>query len=669
MENMDIDGLCAVSTTIRSLAIDAIQKAKSGHPGMVLGAAELAAVLYGEILHHNPRNPSWLNRDRFILSAGHGSMLLYSILHLSGYDVSLDDIKSFRQVGSRCPGHPEYGVTPGVECTTGPLGQGVSIAVGMAISETMEAAHFNRDNYSVIDNYTYALLGEGCLEEGVSSESASLAGCLKLGKLIVYYDENRTSIDGPTDMTFNEDIRKRYESYGWQVLQGSMYDMVQIVQLTNEAKACTDRPTLIMLRSVIGNLSPLAGSCDSHGAPLGEENVALTKKTLGLPLDATFTILPAAVEYFNKKKTLFSKYESDWTTMFNEWSAKFPQLRRDWDSYLVANSVTSDSKNIDLSDILLDIKKPMATRAASGVILNALVKRAPNLVGGSADLTGPNKTKLSGEAVYSSINRAGRYIEFGIREFAMSAVCAGVALHGFFRPFCATFLVFADYLRAQLRLSSLMNLPIIYILTHDSIFVGEDGPTHQSVETLASLRAIPGVNVLRPADSFETRVAWDIAINTHDHPVCLVLTRQDLVPFNKYDTDWEGSLKKYGAYIARYGSSSPDITILATGSEVTMALDSCALYGEKNEGAAKNIRVVSIMDYKKFDSLDEAIQKNIMGNARRVICAEAGVSDNWKQFATTKKDLFCIDRFGESGPAKEVAKDLHFTAADLAALF
>lgn len=664
MENMDIDGLCAVSTTIRSLAIDAIQKAKSGHPGMVLGAAELATVLYGEILHHNPKNPAWVNRDRFILSAGHGSMLLYSILHLSGYKVSLDDIKNFRQVGSICPGHPEYKVTPGVECTTGPLGQGVSIAVGMAISETMEAAHFNRDGYNVIDNYTYALVGEGCLEEGVSSEAASLAGSLKLGKLIVYYDENRTSIDGPTDITFNEDVKKRYEAYGWQVLQGSMYDMVQIVDLTKKAKECGDRPTLIMLRSVIGNLSPLAGSCDSHGAPLGDENVALTKKTLGLPLNDKFTILPKAQEYFEARKAIFQNYESNWNKTFEEWSAKYPQLRREWDEYLLSNATDGSAKNIDLSGVTFDTAKKMATRVASGTVLNALSKMMPNLVGGSADLTGPNKTKLSDITLYSNANRAGRYIEFGIREFAMSAVCAGIALHGFFRPFCATFLVFADYLRAQLRLSSLMNLPIIYILTHDSIYVGEDGPTHQSVETLASIRAIPGVRVLRPADSFETRVAWEVAINDHNHPVCLVLTRQDITPFNKDDDNWVESLKKYGAYIVKNGSDKPDITILATGSEVSTALDACKIYCEGNKNG-KSVRVVSIMDYKKFDNLDTSEQRKIMGNAPRVICAEAGVSDNWKQFATTKNDLFCIDRFGESGPALQVAKDLHFTAEDL----
>lgn len=668
--NIDMEGLCAVANSIRSLSIDAIQKAKSGHPGMVLGAAELAAVLYGEALKHNPANPSWINRDRFILSAGHGSMLLYSILHLAGYPVSLDDIKSFRQVGSICPGHPEHGVTPGVECTTGPLGQGVSIAVGMAVSEEMAASHFNREGFSIVDHYIYSLVGEGCLEEGVSSEAASIAGCLKLGRLIVFYDENRVSIDGPTDITFNEDIKKRYESYGWQVLNGSMYNMLQMMELIEEAKSSTDRPTLIILSSTIGNMSPLAGSCDCHGTPLGAENVALTKKNMGIPLDSSFYIIPKAHEYFSIKASKFKKDEADWNNLFDLWSAKYPQLRREWDEYIKSNATDGSAPVISLLDTPLDLDKKMATRSASGSILNNLFKKLPNLTGGSADLTGPNKTKLSNAEIFSATNRTGRYIEFGIREFAMSALCSGIALHGFFRPFCATFLVFADYLRAQLRLSSLMDLPIIYIFTHDSIFVGEDGPTHQSVETLASLRAIPGVVVLRPADSAETVLAWEIAANTHDHPVCIVLTRQDIAPFKKHDDTWRESIKARGAYVARFGGDRPDITILATGSEVTMALDAVNLYEEKNPTSAKSIRVVSILDFKKFDNItSEERNKVLLGGAKRVIACEAGVSDNWKEFVSDRKDLFCIDRFGLSGPGGAVAKTLGFTADDLSKLF
>lgn len=664
MEN--IKSLNAVATSIRSLSIDAIQKANSGHPGMPLGAAEVVAALYGKIMKHNPTNSKWVDRDRFVLSAGHASMLLYSILHLSGYKVSLDDIKSFRQVGSKCPGHPEYGVTDGVECTAGPLGQGVSMAVGMAMAETMMAARFNTKNHKIVDHYTYSLVGEGCLEEGVSSEASSLAGHLKLGKLIVFYDENRVSIDGSTDITFTEDIKKRYEAYNWQVLQGSMYNIEEIIDLTQKAKACSDKPTLIMLKSEIGHFSPKAGTADVHGAALGEDNVKATKKVLGLPENECFTILPEATEYFNAKKTEFAKAEADWNQEFDEWSKENPELREKWDEQV---DFFTRCRSVEMTEMpSFTSSDKMATRAAGGKVLNAMAKAFDNLVGGSADLAGPNKTALNDcGGIYSAENRSGRTIEFGIREFAMSAICSGIALHGGFRPFCATFLVFADYLRPQLRLAALMNLPVIYIFTHDSIYVGEDGPTHQPVETLASLRAIPNVQVLRPGDAEETLEAWKMAMASKDHPVCLVLTRQDLQDYEKDDANWKENIKN-GAYIVKKGGDDPDITILATGSEVSLAVEAVkerSLSVDETSGGL-NIRVVSVIDYNKFDKMSEAEQNAIIGGAKRVICAEAGVSDNWKQFATSKNDLFCIDRFGESGPAVKVAEDLHFTAKDLA---
>ena len=464
---MNEKAINAVATSIRSLSMDAIQKANSGHPGTPLGAAEAAAVLYGEVLKHNPADSKWADRDRFVLSAGHGSMLLYSILHLSGYKVSLDDIKSFRQVGSVCCGHPEYGITDGVECTAGPLGQGVSMAVGMAIAESMLAAKFNTKNHTIVNHYTYSLVGEGCLEEGVSSEACSLAGTLKLGKLIVFYDQNKISIDGSTDITFDEDVAKRYEAYGWQVLKGNMYKPSEILKLVEKAKKCSDKPSLIILKSIIGFSSPKQGTCDTHGAPLGVDGVKEAKKTLGLPEDKDFYVLPEAYEYFESKKALWQKAEDDWNKEFDEWAKENPDLKKLWDAFY------NDEQTASPEEIVFSDTDKMATRDASGKVLNMMCQKYANIVGGSADLAGPNKTVLKDcGGIYSAQNRTGRTIEYGIREFAMSAVCSGIKLHGGLRPFCATFLVFADYLRAQMRVASLMKLPIIYVLSHDSIYVG-----------------------------------------------------------------------------------------------------------------------------------------------------------------------------------------------------
>ena len=646
----------AVASSIRSLSMDAIQKANSGHPGLPLGAAELAAVLYGEILKHNPADSKWTDRDRFVLSAGHGSMLLYSILHLSGYKISIDDIKSFRQVGSNCPGHPEYGMTDGVECTSGPLGQGIAMAVGMAVAETMLAARFNTAKHKIVDHYTYSLVGEGCLQEGVASEACSLAGHLKLGKLIVYYDCNKISIDGSTDITFTEDIAKRFEAYGWQVLNGSMYNPEEILKLSEEAKKCTDKPTLIILKSVIGYGAPLQGTADVHGAPLGADGVKTAKKTLGLPEDKDFYVLPEAYKYFEDKKAKFNSAEEDWKKEFDAWSKENPDLRNQWDAFH-AGKPTGNAKDAGFS-----AEDKTATRGAGGKILNVMADRYLNLVGGSADLSGPNKTQLkNGGGIYSENNRIGRTIEFGIREFAMSALCSGISLHGGLRPFCATFLVFSDYMRAQIRLASLMKQPVIYIFTHDSIYVGEDGPTHQPIETLTALRAIPGVQVLRPGDAQETEAAWEMAIEAHDHPVCIILTRQDLQGYEKADKDWKNTVK-CGAYIAKDCEGTPDITVLASGSEVSMAINAASKVTQKK------IRIVSVIDVKLFASLDEAAREKLTGSGVRIVTAEAGIGMEWMQFVKDKRDVFSIERFGESGPAEKVAEHLGFTAEKLAEL-
>lgn len=652
---MDTKGIAAVAKSIRSLSIDAIQKAKSGHPGLPLGCAELAAILYGEVLKHNPADSKWADRDRFVLSAGHGSMLLYSILHLSGYKVSLDDIKNFRQVGSVCPGHPEFGWTDGVENTSGPLGQGIALAVGMALAESIEAAKFNTAEHKIVDHYTYALCGEGCLEEGVSSEASSFAGHNKLGKLIVFYDQNKISIDGSTDITFTEDIGKRYEAYGWQVLKGDMYDVEGLLKLIEEAKKCSDKPSLIMLKSVIGKFAPKQGTPVVHGEPLGEADVAETKKTLGINPEEFFYVDPQALRYFEDKKAGFAKKEADWNKEFEAWAKENPELAKQWKASFEG---TADG---EAEDPVYEIGANVATRSASGDMINAMGLRYSCLVGGSADLKGSNKSGMKCDGgTYTPSNRAGRSIEYGIREFGMASEALGMCAHGGIRPFVATYLVFSDYMRPSIRLASIMKQPVIYDLTHDSIYVGEDGPTHQPIEQLSSLRAIPGVQVLRPGDAEETVAAWHIAMESKDHPVVLALTRQNVPVYEKEDKNWKETVKK-GAYVVKTGSENPDVTVVATGSEVNMALDAA----KKVNG--KTVRVVSVLDKNLFES-DEKFMNEILGGAKRVIVAEAGCRCGWEGIATGRKDLFTIDRFGESGPGKNVAQALGFTADKLAEL-
>jgi transketolase len=658
--NKELD---AVALSVRSLSMDAIQKANSGHPGLPLGAAELAAVLYGKILKHNPLDPAWKDRDRFVLSAGHGSMFLYSILHLSGYNVSLDDIRNFRQIGSCCPGHPEYGYTEGVETTTGPLGQGVSTAVGMAIAESMLAAQFNTPDFTVVDHYTYALVGEGCLMEGVSSEASSLAGTLKLAKLIVFYDENKISIDGSTDLSFTEDVAKRYEAYGWTVLHGDMYDYDGIEKLVAQAKK-SGRPSLVMLKSVIGKGAPtVAGTAKAHGAPLGPEGIAEAKKTLGLDPAKEFYVAPEAYSFFAERRKELAAAEAAWNKSFDEWSKKNPEKRALWDAAFVPGGI--DAKKLAAVAVpAFKEGESIATRTASNTVLNAFAQALPNLVGGSADLQSPNAVGLKGIAAYNAATPAGRYLHFGVREFGMAAIANGLQVHGGYRAFCATFMIFSDYLRPALRLAALMKIPSIYVLTHDSIYVGEDGPTHQPVETIASLRAIPNVRMLRPADAEETAIAWKMALARTDGPVCLALTRQNLTVFPKDDPDWKHTVE-CGAYVAKKGADKPDVTILATGSEVSMALAAAALVPQKK------VRVVSVISKELFDSQPAVIRDTIVGGAKgsvRVITAEAGVRVGWEGWTASSDDCFSIDRFGESGPANKVAAHFGFTAEKLAEL-
>ncbi|TFG85246.1 MAG: transketolase [Spirochaetales bacterium] len=649
---MDQNALNEIAMSVRCLSMDAIQRANSGHPGLPLGCAELGALLYGEFMRHDPSAPAWLDRDRFVLSAGHGSMFLYSLLHMAGYGISVDDIMSFRQIGSKCAGHPEYGLAPGIETTTGPLGQGVANAVGMAIAETMLAARFNTPGHTIIDHYTWALAGDGCMQEGVTSEAVSLAGHLGLGKLIVFYDDNRITIDGATNLSFSEDVGARFAAAGWQVQRGDMYDADGIRAMVAHAKADSAKPSLVILQSVIGKGAPtMQGSHKVHGAPLGTEEIARAKEAMGIPADAQFWVSPKAIEFFKARRIELAAEHAEWERTFSAWKDAHPALAIELDAAIAGKS----SRAVEWPSY--KSQDTLATRAASGKALAAVANAWPQLVGGSADLTGPNLTQLPGPA-YSRSNRSGRMMHYGIREHAMAAISNGIALHGGLKPFCATFLVFADYLRPALRLSALMGLPVIYVLTHDSIFVGEDGPTHQPVEHLAVLRAIPNVVVLRPADAEETNEAWSWAMKRRDGPTVIALSRQNLPVLSKADPDWRETIRT-GAYVVRNSRDEPDVVVLASGSEVELALHAADLV------PGKSVRVVSVLSRETFLGQPEPIRRAMIPNGCRVVACEAGRSLGWERIA----DVFLgIERFGESGPGAQVAAHLGLTVEALAGL-
>ena len=649
---MDTKSLERIALSARVLAMDAIQEANSGHPGLPLGCAELGAFLYGQALKHDPADPSWIDRDRFVLSAGHGSMFLYAHLHLAGYGIGIGDIKTFRKIGSKCAGHPEFGLAPGIETTTGPLGQGLATAVGMAVAESMLAARFNTATRKVVDHFTYVLAGDGCLEEGVSAEASSFAGHLKLGKLIVFYDSNRITIDGSTELTFTEDTGKRYEAYGWQVLNGDMYDYAGLERLVAQAKAEGGRPSLIILKSIIGKGSPgKQGTAGVHGSALGDEEIVKTKAAIGAPAGEKFWVDPAAYAFYETRRAELAKAHAAWKAEYAAWKAEEPALAAEFEDYLAGRS----RKPLDLPAFAKGDK--VATRNASGKCLAAVSASWTNLVGGSADLTGPNVTAFPGGSAYGPSNRVGRYLHFGIREFAMAAIANGVALHGGLRIFVATFLVFADYLRPALRLAALMKQPVVYVLTHDSVYIGEDGPTHQPVEHLASLRAIPNVRVLRPADAEETAVAWRIAMERSDGPTVLALSRQNLPVLEKADPEWPSSMC-LGAYVVKNTEASTDTVVVATGSEVSMALAAVDKLG--NPAACAGIRVVSMPSRELFLAQPKPVRDAILPPGARVVVAEAGIAMGWERLAKAE-DIFSIERFGESGPGDDVARHLGFT--------
>ena len=643
---MDRKSLNAIALTVRSLTMDAVQKANSGHPGLPMGLAELGALLYGEILKIHPAEPGWMDRDRLVLSAGHGCMLLYSLLHLAGFDVSMEDIRRFRQLGSKAAGHPEYGLAPGVETTTGPLGQGFANAVGMALAERMMAARFNTADHSIIDHHTYAIAGDGCMMEGVTAEAASLAGHLGLGRLIVYYDSNSITIEGPTSLAFSEDVGARFQAYGWHVQSGSAYDAEDLLTMTEAAKEHRDAPSLIILESLIGKGSPnKAGSHEVHGAPLGDDEVMASKRALGLDPEKDFYVHPDAVAHFERRKVEWARVHGEWVEAFASWAAANPELHDIWRSSFEA---------VDLSSAAFpgfQVGEKVATRSAGGKVLNSLAKAVPNLVGGSADLAPSNKSVIDGAGHVEKGRYQGRNLHFGVREHAMGGVTNGLALHGGLRPYCATFFVFTDYMRPAIRLAAMMKLPVIYLFTHDSIFVGEDGPTHQPVEHLAAMRAIPGIVILRPADAQETEAAWEMALCRTDGPTALVLTRQNLEVFYKHDRQWRDTVKR-GAYVAKEARGSPKLVVVATGSEVSLAVEAVRDVGEDA------IRVVSMMSRELFLSQDQAFRSSILPPDVARLAVETGVSLGWEGLGGG--NIVGIDRFGESAPCADLAKHFGF---------
>ncbi len=655
----EIEELCI--NTIRTLSMDAVQKANSGHPGAPMGLAPAAFVLWTKVLKHNPKNPHWHDRDRFVLSGGHASMLLYSLLYLTGYDLNLDDIKDFRQWGSRTPGHPEFGCTPGVETTTGPLGQGLANAVGMALTERHLASVFNRPNHDLIDHFTYVMCGDGDLMEGVTSESASLAGHMGLSKLICIYDDNTVTIEGKTDITFTEDTALRFKAYHWHVLtveDGN--DTGSILKAVQEARDEKDRPSLIMLRTHIAFGSPnKQDSPSAHGEPLGEEEIRLTKRNLNWPQDAIFHVPKQALIIFRRCIESGKEAESLWLKKLDAYRHQYPDLARQWDD--AVRGSLSPGWDVHLPRYSGENEKPIATRSVSGAVLNSIAEKVPNLIGGSADLAPSNKTLITSSHDFQKGNYSGRNIRFGVREHAMGGIISGIALHKGVIPYGGTFLVFADYMRPSIRLAGLMGLHVIYIFTHDSIAVGEDGPTHQPVEHLACLRAIPGLVVIRPADATETVEAWRQAITMSDTPVALILSRQKLPVLDRKQYGSAENLAK-GAYILADADGKPDIIIIATGSEVHISLEAGKILTDKGITA----RIVSMPSWELFERTTREYQDHVLiPDVKKRIVVEAGIPMGWERYMGSNGTMIGMTGFGASAPGARVMEEFGFTADNI----
>ena len=642
MKNIDL----LTVNTIRILSAEAVQKANSGHPGLPMGAAPMAYTLWSRIMKHNPANPDWDDRDRFVLSAGHGSMLIYSLLHLFGYGLTIDDLKNFRQLDSLTPGHPEYGHTRGIETTTGPLGQGLANAVGMALAEAYLANKFNRPGFPVVDHYTYVLAGDGCMMEGVTSEAASLAGTLGLGKLIVLYDSNNITIEGSTDLAFCEDVRKRFEAYGWHTLKvedGTSVDDIEAA--IRAAKAVTDKPSLIEIKTAIGYGSPKQGMASAHGEPLGVENLIETKKTLGWDYTEEFHVPDEVRTYMEQFREKGINDENEWNDMMKAYKREHPELAAEWEAW----------KHKDYSEGLLDDEdfwscdsKANATRNSSGEMLNRLAARIPNLIGGSADLAPSNKSNMKNRGDFSSKDRSGSNLHFGVREHAMAAIANGMAAHGGLVPYVATFFVFTDYMKPAMRLSAMMKLPVTYILTHDSIGVGEDGPTHQPVEHLASIRSIPNFIVFRPCDAKETAAGWYTAMSRKCSPTALILTRQNLPQLEMTGKD---ALK--GAYVILDPGEKPEIILMASGSEVHLVLEAGKQLMERGIAA----RVVSMPSWELFEEQDAAYKESVLpSDVVKRLAVEAGASFGWHRYTGLQGEIISIDHFGESAPQVSCSK-------------
>jgi len=651
----ELDELCV--NTIRTLSADAVQKANSGHPGLPMGCADFAYVLWTQFMKHNPANPLWPNRDRFVLSAGHGCMLLYSLLHLCGYKVPMEQLKLFRQLHSITPGHPEFGLTPGVETTTGPLGQGAANAVGIAIAEEHLASLFNTDLHKVMDHYTYVILGDGCNQEGVSNEAVSLAGHLALGKLIYFYDFNEITIEGKTDLAYSDDVAARYKAYHWHVQEINGHDREACAKAMNEAQQVKDRPSIIIGHTTIGYGSPhKAGSREAHGEALGDDEVKATKKNLGWPEDAFFLVPDVVREKFAEVQRNGAEAEAAWKKTFEAWKSTATDKARLW------NIHWNHQLPADLPAKLpkFDPSKPQATRNAGGEVLKALMAVVPQIVGGSADLHPSTKTYIKEHGSFSKTNRAARNFHFGIREHGMGAIVNGIAYHGGLIPFGSTFFAFLDYMRPPVRLAALSHLPVIHVFTHDSILLGEDGPTHEPVEHLATARAIPNLTVIRPGDANETAWAWIAALENHHGPTLIILTRQNVPVLDQSKYPSAENLKK-GAYVL-VEDPSARVTLMATGSEVGVAMEA----SEKIKAAGIATRVVSFPSWELFNKQPQTYRDQVLGKVKRV-AIEAGIRQGWDAYIGSD-GLFCgLDRFGASAPYKDLVKEFGLTGEAVAA--
>ncbi len=653
-----------LANAIRVLSADAVQQANSGHPGAPMGMADIAEVLWNDFLSHNPKNPNWHNRDRFVLSNGHGSMLIYSLLHLSGYDVSADDLKNFRQLHSKTPGHPEYGYTPGVETTTGPLGQGIANGVGMAIAEKTLAAQFNTSDHTIVDHNTYVFMGDGCMMEGISHEACSLAGTLGLGKLIAFWDDNGISIDGEVEGWFTDDTPARFQAYGWDVIADvDGHDAESLQAAIAKAKAETGKPTLICCKTVIGKGSPnKQGTENCHGAPLGADEIALVRENLGW--DAAPFEVPASIKQAWDGSDKGAAAEQAWQATFDAYQTANPEqasefLRR-MNGELPADWSEETAKLVAAAD---HAAQTLATRKASLNSLNQLGPLLPELIGGSADLAGSNYTIWGGSKGISADDASGNYLYFGVREFAMAAVSNGIALHGGFKTYGGTFLVFADYMRNGMRMSALMKQPVVYVLTHDSIGLGEDGPTHQPVEHVASLRLIPNMSLWRPCDAVESLVAWKVAVEANDKPSSLVFSRQNL-PHQARDASQLANIEK-GGYVLKDCEATPDLILIATGSEVALAMESA----EELTKQGNAVRVVSMPSTDCFDAQDATYKESVLpSSVTKRIALEAGISDYWYKYVGLQGAVVGMTSFGESAPADQLFEHFGFTVENVVAI-